>query len=242
MYVKLFASLYQGTLRGRADEILVFTNLLAHADQHGVVDKHWKAIAEETGLDKERVVEAIKNLESPDEESRSPEMGGCRIVRLDDHRAWGWQIVNYGKYRAIRNEDDRREQNRAAQEKWRNNHRKPQSAQAEAYTEAEALKPKPLVETSPPPGLNKTAWETWVDYRKQIRKPLKPVSMQAAQRNLAAYGDDQEAVVQQSIANGYQGLVPLKNGGNHATHQHTDNSAPARVKRANERQSAATGG
>lgn len=138
MYVKLFASLYQGTLRGRADEILVFTNLLAHADQHGVVDKHWKAIADETGLDKDRVEAAIKNLESPDAESRSPEMGGCRIVRLDEHRAWGWQIVNYGKYRAIRNEDDRREQNRIAQEKWRNKQHKPRSSNAEADTDTEA--------------------------------------------------------------------------------------------------------
>ena len=37
MYVKLFSSLYQGTLRGRSDEILVFTNLLAYADQSEAV-------------------------------------------------------------------------------------------------------------------------------------------------------------------------------------------------------------
>ena len=69
------------------------------------------------------------------------------------------------------------------------------------------------LEAEMPEGLNKNAWDTWVDYRQKIRKPLKPVSMRAAQRNLAAFGEDQEAVVQQSIANGYQGLVPLKNGG-----------------------------
>ncbi len=146
MYVKLFSSLYQGTLRGRSDEILVFTNLLAHADQHGIVDKHWRAIAEETGLPRERVELAVINLEAPDPESRSPEMDGCRIVRMDQHRAWGWQIVNYGKYRALRNEDDRREQNRLAQEKWRNKNKPPSAevsqvkppssqAEAEAYTE-----------------------------------------------------------------------------------------------------------
>lgn len=140
MYVKLFASLYQGTLRGCSDEILVFTNLLAHADIHGIVDKHWRAISEETGLSRERVEAAITNLEAPDPESRSPEQEGRRIVKMDEHRAWGWKIVNYGKYRSIRNEDDRREQNRIAQEKWRNKNkqskpRKPESAQAEAYAE-----------------------------------------------------------------------------------------------------------
>ena len=119
MYVKLFTSLYQGTLRGRTNEILVFTNLLAHADQHGTVDMHWQAIADETGLSREAVEQAILNLESPDLESRSPECNGCRIIRVDDHKAWGWQVVNYVKYRAIRSEDDRREQNRLAQERWR---------------------------------------------------------------------------------------------------------------------------
>ena len=87
---------------------------------YGIVDKHWRAIAEETGLPRERVEQAILNLEAPDPESRSPEMDGCRIIKMDEHRAWGWKIVNYGKYRSIRDEDDRREQNRIAQEKFRN--------------------------------------------------------------------------------------------------------------------------
>ncbi len=143
MYAKLFASLYQGTLRGCSDEILVFTNLLAHADSFGMVDKHWRAIAEETGISRERVEKAIENLEAADPDSRSPEEEGRRIVKMDEHRVWGWRIVNYGKYRSIRSEEDRRVQNRAAQERWRNKQgkpRKPPSAQAEAEAEAEEIK------------------------------------------------------------------------------------------------------
>lgn len=45
-----------------------------------------------------------------------------------------------------------------------------------------------------------------MDYRKQIRRPIKPVSVPAAQLKLAAYGEDQAEVVEQSIANGWQGL------------------------------------
>ena len=148
MYGKLFTSLYQGTLRGCSDEILVFTNLIAHADAHGHVDKHYRAIAEETGIDVDRVKAALANLEAPDPESRSPEEEGRRIVPIDEHRAWGWRIVNYPKYRSIRNEDDRREQNRLAQQRWRDKQKqadvstvsqdKPLSAQAEAEAEAEA--------------------------------------------------------------------------------------------------------
>lgn len=89
--------------------------------------------------------------------------------------------------------------------------------------------------TAHPPGLNASAWEKWLSYRKQIRKPLKQASIPAAQQALAAFGSDQEAVVQQSIANGYQGLFPLKNGGSREASERIDNSAPARVQRANER-------
>lgn len=123
MYCKLFTSLYQGTLRGRSDEILVFTNLLAHCDREGYVDKHWRAIAEEVGLPEDRVKAALIILESVDAESRSSEQDGRRIVRVDDHRAWGWHVTNYAKYRAIRSEEDRRETNRQAQARYREKHK-----------------------------------------------------------------------------------------------------------------------
>lgn len=99
--------------------------------------------------------------------------------------------------------------------------------------DADASAPSPEAEM--PPGLDKTAWERWREYRKQIRKPLKPASILAAQQELAAFGCDQAAVVQRSIANSYQGLFPLKtNGGSHATRQPIDNSAVGKVRRANE--------
>lgn len=60
------------------------------------------------------------------------------------------------------------------------------------------------------PGLDASAWDRWRDYREQIRKPIKPVSMQAAQRELAGFGCEQAAVVERSIASGWQGLFPLK--------------------------------
>ena len=133
MYAKLFTSIYQGTLRGNSHGLLVFTNMLAHADRHGIVDIHQRAIAEEVGLTRDQVQVAIDELEAPDPESRSPEEGGRRIIRTDEHRSWGWLVVNYAKYSAIRSAEDRRDQNRLAQEKWRakqtaSKQRKPASA------------------------------------------------------------------------------------------------------------------
>lgn len=63
---------------------------------------------------------------------------------------------------------------------------------------------------APPEGLDATAWEAWTAYRESIRKPIKPASVPAAQRALAKFGDQQWAVVDHSIANGYQGLYAPK--------------------------------
>lgn len=69
---------------------------------------------------------------------------------------------------------------------------------------------KTVSDEPPPSNLNVEAWHRWVQYRQEIRRPIKPVSIPAAQRKLAGFGSDQAAVVEQSIASGYQGLFPLK--------------------------------
>lgn len=66
-------------------------------------------------------------------------------------------------------------------------------------------------------GLDLDAWQLWVEYRREIRKPIRPASYPLAQRMFVKFGKDQMAVVRQSIANGWQGLFPLRtnySGGN----------------------------
>jgi hypothetical protein len=188
VYAKLFTSIYQGTLRGNSHGLLVFTNLLAHCDKNGAADIHPRAIAEEVGLTVDQVNAALRVLESPDDESRSPEEQGRRIVRLDEHRAWGWLVVNYCKYRAIRDEDDRREQNRLSQERWRNKHKppsaqissvsqsKPQSAHTEAEAEADTERGSSRVRGARASRLP-TDWtlpDDWAQWAKTERPDLDP--------------------------------------------------------------------
>ena len=154
MYAKIFASLWQGTMYGKPHEQLVFVYLLAHSDRHGVVDIHPEIICACTGLDIATVTRCLAYLEAADFKSRSDDLQGQRIVRLDEHREWGWQVVNYLKYRNIRDEDTRREQVRQAQARQRDkrsvitsHHESSQSAHADADAEvdAEADKDKHLV-------------------------------------------------------------------------------------------------
>jgi hypothetical protein len=63
------------------------------------------------------------------------------------------------------------------------------------------------------PGLDEEVWQRWVAYRKSIGKPLRPVSLNAAAVDLAKHGANQAAVVEQSVAQGWQGLFPLKQAG-----------------------------
>jgi len=61
-------------------------------------------------------------------------------------------------------------------------------------------------------GLNQHAWETFVAYRKKIRKPLKEVSFDAAKKRLASFGDDaaQMEAVLTTVACGWTGVFPPK--------------------------------
>ncbi len=56
------------------------------------------------------------------------------------------------------------------------------------------------------PGLDKKAWDTWIQYRIDIRKPLNPKTYEVAMRKLASHGAGQMAAVENSMANNYRGL------------------------------------
>lgn len=115
MYGKLFCQMYDGTLgtRGPWQALITFQQLVILADKHGVVDMTAEAIARRTTIPLDVIKIGIVELEQPDDASRTPDEDGRRIVRLAETRDWGWRIVNYIKYRTLRNEDERREYHRA---------------------------------------------------------------------------------------------------------------------------------
>lgn len=108
MYAKVYGSLFDGSMRGKSDLILVFVNMLCRCNPDGIDDRHPKSIAEETGLRVDRVRQALLRLEKEDSDSRTNTDDGKRIKRLDPHRDWGWVIINYAKYRWLRDESEKR--------------------------------------------------------------------------------------------------------------------------------------
>lgn len=112
MYTKLFRSIFDGSLYGQFEALTVFMAMLALADHKGVVDIVPGKLAAGLGCDLAFVNKGIEQLMAPDKYSRTPDHDGRRLIPLlnedGEPRPFGWQIVNYAKYRAIRSEDDRR--------------------------------------------------------------------------------------------------------------------------------------
>jgi len=112
VYTKLYKSIFDGSLYGQFEAITTFMAMLALANYHGEVDASPERIAGSLGCKLDFVERGIKSLEAPDKRSRTPDEDGRRILRLKNEdgkdRPFGWLIVNYAKYRAIRNEEERR--------------------------------------------------------------------------------------------------------------------------------------
>lgn len=118
MYSKLYSSIFNGSLFGKFEALTTFMTLIALADWHGEVDASHERIAANLGCEVDFVRRGIEQLMAPDPASRTPAEEGRRIVPLlndeGQPRAFGWRIVNYLKYRAIRDDDERR----AYQREW----------------------------------------------------------------------------------------------------------------------------
>ncbi len=145
-YTKLFNTIVTSTIWQEDDKTrIVWITMLAIADQYGIVSAAVPGLASvaNVGVDAARV--AVKNLLSPDPDSRTKDFDGRRIEEVDG----GWKILNYEKYRRMLNEEERKEY----QAKWVREKRRQKSTtidplstvstQAEAQAESREQKHVP---------------------------------------------------------------------------------------------------
>ena len=107
MYGKIFESMYDGTLYGQWEAIITFQQMIVLADKEGFVDITPPALAARTSIPLEIIQKGIEILESEDPYSRTSGQNGKRIELITDDRPWGWQIVNYKKYRDMASREDK---------------------------------------------------------------------------------------------------------------------------------------
>ncbi len=121
MYGKIFSSMFEGSLYGKGwGPFLV----MAYAIANGVPDKEVgmqvdlnpKSLADKFGEKEEDVRKAIDFLCRPDPDTTTPEEEGRRLVKIG---SFAYKVVNGMRYRAIRDEETRREQVRQAMARMR---------------------------------------------------------------------------------------------------------------------------
>jgi hypothetical protein len=161
MYGKVFRQMYKGSMSRQGwESIVTMQQFIVLADSDGVVEMTLEAIAAETTIPIEVLKKGVEVLSSPDPGSRTPDEDGRRIALLDNRRDWGWQLVNYAKYRKIQSEEDRREyqrqywHNRPAEQKKKK--KRPQLAstdsiqvEVEAEEEGKTLRSSSVGDLSP---------------------------------------------------------------------------------------------
>jgi len=108
MYGKIFTSIYDGTLAEDWRALITFQQMIVLCDSDGLLDMTPQAISKRTGIPIEHIKAGIEILENKDPYSRTDNEDGRRILRIDDHRPWGWVIVNHKYYRDLKTKEERR--------------------------------------------------------------------------------------------------------------------------------------
>ncbi len=228
MYGKVFDSIYDGTLYGHWEAIVTMQQLIVLAPPDGVVDMTPQALAARTSIPLEILLKWLKILSEPDQYTRTPGEDGRRIVLMDDHRPWGWKLVNHGKYSRLRNMDQKREadRERIAEKRNKNNNVAIES-RVVAYVahldldldsdskpkDARSKKEHRSAPFSLPEWIPGEQWQAWIDARTKKRNAPTVFACELAVAKLEWLRDEGHhpaAVLAQSAFNGWAGLFPIK--------------------------------
>lgn len=115
-FTKLFSSITESTVWCEpAGTRLVWIAMLAKADRQGRVFASVPGLANLARVTLDECVKAVETLLAPDPWSRTPDHDGRRIEPIDG----GWRLLNHAKYRELRDDESRREQNREAKRRER---------------------------------------------------------------------------------------------------------------------------
>jgi hypothetical protein len=88
----------------------------------------------------------------------------------------------------------------------------PSNARNAARPDQTKTREEALAEARSVPGLDVKAFDRFVTYRAERKPAIKTISLVAAATELAKFGPQQSDVVQNSVANGYQGFYAPKSG------------------------------
>jgi len=128
MFAKVFSQIFDSSIADDVDLRHFFMDLLVLADVDGDIDMTPQAISARTRIKLPIVMRHLGVLAAPDNRSRTPDMDGRRIELLDEHRDWGWKIINYHKFREIASNEQRKSRQRERFNRWKSKRNAPANA------------------------------------------------------------------------------------------------------------------
>ena len=175
-FTKLFSGITESTVwvEPYATRVL-WVSMLSWADKRGRVFGSVPGIARRAGINVDEAEAALASFLSPDSHSRTKDNDGRRIEPIDG----GWLLLNYAKYRELRDHEDRLDYQREWDRKHRpERYKNPtlptnptQIRPAPTQAEAEAEKNKNTRGEKPAPEGFLKFWSAWP---KSPRKGGKP--------------------------------------------------------------------
>ena len=106
LYARVFLQILDSSIAENYELRHIFEDFLKLASRDGAVDMTRESISRRLNVPLEKLNDAISHLMAPDLQSRDAEHEGRRLAYLDDHRDWGWKILNWEKYDKIRTKLD----------------------------------------------------------------------------------------------------------------------------------------
>jgi hypothetical protein len=105
-FAKLDECIIDSSIWAEPPEVrVVWITMLAKADADGYVASSMSGLQRASNVSKEHTENAVRILEAPDADSRTPDNEGRRIEKVDG----GWLILNYRKYRDKQHSEQRRQ-------------------------------------------------------------------------------------------------------------------------------------
>jgi hypothetical protein len=223
-FTKLFSTITESTVWSESNATrIVWITMLASADSMGRVLAAVPGLAHKARVSIEECEAALTRFRAPDPYSRTRDFDGRRIEDIDG----GWRLLNYAKYRGLRDEEARRDYQR----EWDRVHRSKgaRDAAANLPPAVPPPDPPPVVPLDPadtppvvPAGGNGKHSEPpvelpdwldaslfgkwWLTRKPKARTPdAKREALKKLERWRAA-GHDANAIVSDSLANGWSGL------------------------------------
>jgi hypothetical protein len=195
LYTRVFLQILDSSIAEDFTLRHIFEDFLKLAEHKtGIVDMTRQALSRRLNVPEKTLNAAIEKLEAPDPNSRDEEFEGRRLERLDQHRDWGWSIMNWKKYAELRNKAD-----------------------VAARVEKHRAKKNPPPKTKEFPEKLRTPrvldkWTIWVDVRKGKGKCKNWELLFNEQIDWLSHFTEEQVfqILSTSIRNGWQGLFEPK--------------------------------